>query len=589
MKKLLFTAVIFIFALPVLADDKWTKMEFPNFTVTGTAGDNRLKEVGNKLEQFRQTLGVLLPKTKLNSSIPTVVYVFESLDNLQTYLPKSNKGKLVGGFFIPSAERNYIALSVEDLGYNVDEVIYHEYFHYVTGRNLRNVPLWLNEGLAQYYSTFRLSKDKIKIIVGSPLGERVLDLRRRPLIPLEKLFAVNYKSPEYNERIKTGIFYAESWSLVHYLIQGNAGQRQTQFDSFISLLENQVSPKEAFEKSFQTDYAKMEKELSKYLTQFAFPGVEYTLNRKISTDDNIKTSKLSEAETKIKQADLLILMERYDVAEKRLNESFKTDDKLAEANRLLGKIRSIQKNYTEARAYFEKAAMLEPDDYLNNYYFAGFLNAENKTDEAIKLYLQAIKLNPNLAGIYASLGKVYYGLYRDAEAIEVYNQAAKLDSEDSVYPLALAQLFLRNGNNFQAAVRAKYFIKLEGWGNASAPYAALIMYFGYQREGSADKAAEILKLATEKVDKSEWIYSIYRYLNKEINENDLIVSAANNKDKLTEAHCYVGLNKLLAGKKDEAAVNFKWVAESGNKSFVEYGYAVKELGRLDLAPKLIAE
>ncbi len=581
MKKLSLCFLLFIFVMPILADDKWSKVEFQNFTVIGSGSESQLKKVGNKLEQFRQTLSILIPKSKLNSSLPTIVYAFASFDDFQSYLAKTKDKKSIGGLFSSRAEANYIVLPIEGRGRDVYEVIYHEYFHYVMNKNLRNAPLWLNEGLAEYYSTFEINDEGTKVKLGLPLKERVLDLRDRPFIPLATLFEVNHNSPEYNEQSKAGVFYAESWALIHFLNQGNEGKRQPQFNKFTSLILNGISPKEAFQTAFQSDYNQIEKELRQYINQFTFPAVEYTFNQQISWEKTAKVINLSEAETKTAQANLYFLFDRNTDAEKNLFEAIKLNPDLAESYQLLGKVKARQKKYSEARNNFEKALLLQPNDYLNNYYFASFLRNESKFDEAIKYFKESIKLKADIPRLHATLGRLNYDLYRDTEAIESYNQALKLDNSESDYFFILGQLLLRNNKNYLASVRAKNYITLEGWSNDTAAYAALIMYYGYQRENVVERADEILKIALEKVDKKDWIHAVFRYLNKEIDERELLLNAAGNLDKQTEAYCYIGLNLLMQSKTEEAKEKLQWVKNNGNKNFIEYGYALKELERLE--------
>ena len=75
------------------------------------------------------------------------------------------------------------------------------------------VPVWFNEGTAEVYSTTELSGHEIRIGDRSPLtsppsGPKDARLPRS---------LSRSSSPRYNEREKTGIFYAESWALVHML------------------------------------------------------------------------------------------------------------------------------------------------------------------------------------------------------------------------------------------------------------------------------------------------------------------------------------------------------------------------------------
>ena len=77
------------------------------------------------------------------------------------------------------------------------------------------LPPWLNEGLAELYSS--LEPRGAKILVGQVIPARLQALRSDPWIPLSVLLTVDHQSPDYNERSRAGMFYAESWALVHML------------------------------------------------------------------------------------------------------------------------------------------------------------------------------------------------------------------------------------------------------------------------------------------------------------------------------------------------------------------------------------
>ena len=98
-------------------------------------------------------------------------------------------------------------------------IIFHQYTHLLVKNNVENPPTWFNEGLAEYYSTFSITADQ-KVELGKPIPGHVFLLRANKMMPLRTLFQVDQKSPYYNERDKQGIFYAESWALMHYLILG---------------------------------------------------------------------------------------------------------------------------------------------------------------------------------------------------------------------------------------------------------------------------------------------------------------------------------------------------------------------------------
>jgi len=53
--------------------------------------------------------------------------------------------------------------------------------------------------------------------IGALIPGRFQVLQQNQWLPLETLLAVDQNSPYYNERDRAGVFYAESWALIHML------------------------------------------------------------------------------------------------------------------------------------------------------------------------------------------------------------------------------------------------------------------------------------------------------------------------------------------------------------------------------------
>ncbi len=87
-----------------------------------------------------------------------------------------------------------------------------------------------------------------------------------------------------------------------------------------------------------------------------------------------------------------------------------------------------------------------------------------------------------------------------------------------------------------------------------------------------------------RTDSSQWPYPILRYLKGAITETQLIAASKYN-DQLTESHAYVEFLSA-AGKREEALTHLRWVRDNGNKRFVEYPLALRELERLEGAGKM---
>ncbi|MDQ3472125.1 MAG: DUF1570 domain-containing protein, partial [Acidobacteriota bacterium] len=216
----------------VLAKDNWISVRSRNFQLVGNAGEKDIRQVANRLEQFREVFTRLFPKAKFTSPVPTTVIVFK---NDKSYSP-FRSGANIAGYFQPGPDVNYITLTTEVRGeQDPFTVIFHEYTHLLVNSTLGNAPTWFNEGLAEYYSSFSISDDR-KVMLGKPISSHVYLLREKKMLPLPTLFQVDHTSPHYNEREKQSIFYAQSWALMHYLVHKPGGSAA--IDKFMSLMNS---------------------------------------------------------------------------------------------------------------------------------------------------------------------------------------------------------------------------------------------------------------------------------------------------------------------------------------------------------------
>ena len=221
-------------AVPVSAKDKWMSVRSKNFLMLGNASEKEIRQVGVRLEQFREVFSRLFTNLKIDSPVPTTVIVFKNDESYRPFKLNAN----TAGYFQPGPDVNYITLELtSDVNSEQDPfaIIFHEYTHLLVRNTSGNVPTWFNEGLAEYYSTFSITSDQ-KVVVGRPIAGHVYLLRENKMLPLRTLFQVDQKSPYYNERDKQSIFYAESWALMHYLILGKDGQRMPQLSKFVELI-----------------------------------------------------------------------------------------------------------------------------------------------------------------------------------------------------------------------------------------------------------------------------------------------------------------------------------------------------------------
>ncbi|MGE0126637.1 MAG: tetratricopeptide repeat protein [Blastocatellales bacterium] len=564
--------------------ESWTKVVSANFVVVSDSSEKEAIKVAAMLEQFRYTASLLFPKTKVKAPVPTKVYLFRSHGSFRPFKPKY-KGKIrndANGYFFGAGDHSFIALTTEAGGGRGYEVIFHEYQHFILSANMPHAPLWLDEGLAEYYSTFDPRSEGRDVLLGGVVHRHVQSLRKAVLMPLEKLFSIDPKSREYSQANKAGLFYAQSWALSHYLMQGNGGKRQPQFARFISLLGEGKPVEESFRQSFQADYKTIEKELQSYIANFSFPARVYSFPEQIGSTKDARIAALSEAEVEFHLGELLLNSRRYDEAELRLVNSVRKDANCADCQIALGALRFRQHKYAEAKERLQTGLTLDPQNYRGLHVYANLSREEGSYDDAIKTYSRALGVNPNLANIHLDLSFAYLASGQQRKSDEEFDQARKLSALGDAYYRARSYAALRFGRGAQAASDSLTFIKLKGWQDNSAPYAAMAAYLGYRMDKLSAEAGKTLEEVGAKADAREWPYPIIKYLKREITAQQLISSAKDN-DQLTEARAYVGMDLSLNGNRVEAVRNLQWVKEKGNPSFVEYEMAWGELKRIEKA------
>ena len=462
-KLYLAVALLFITVLSnqsvVVAKDTWISVQSRNFFLVGNASEKDIRQVGVRLEQFRDVFTRLFPKVQFSTPVPTTVVVFKSHNSFKPF--KSNPN--IAGYFQPGQDVNYISLTTELAGtQDPFTVIFHEYTHLLVDNTLNNAPLWFNEGLAEYYSTFTISDDQ-KFVLGNPIANHVFLLRESKMLPLRTLFAVDHKSPHYNERDKQSIFYAQSWALMHYLIIGKAG-RADQLGTFVNQITANVPLEEAFQQAFQMSIETMEKELREYVRQSQYNILRGHFERKLDTDKGLQTAPVTEADAQAYLGDLLLHSNRKD-CETYLEKALALDPNSAVANAAMGMAKVRYGQADQALKYLEKAVSANSQNYLVHYYYAFALSRLNDTgprpvseafapeagEKIRKELLKAIELRPDYPASYELLSFIALSTGNHLEEAQtLLLRALQLSPGRTQLAFMLGQLYLRSGDYKQA-------------------------------------------------------------------------------------------------------------------------------------------
>lgn len=203
-------------ALPDPGDD-WLQVETPGFVLTSNAKEAKTRELAEAFAGFQAALRLVQPGLRHETPVPVRIFAFRTEKDYAPYravLGGDPEG--VAGHFFGHTWIYFIFLEAYPGRHDALPIVYHEYVHAHLANNFGRLPLWLNEGLADYFST--LERRKGEIVVGTPPEGRLESVRATTFLPMAQLFAVTEDSPEYNERERRGLYYAQSWLVVHYLL-----------------------------------------------------------------------------------------------------------------------------------------------------------------------------------------------------------------------------------------------------------------------------------------------------------------------------------------------------------------------------------
>jgi hypothetical protein len=226
------------------AEGKWIRIRSPRFDVISSASESRTRDVVGDFETLAS--GVMRANPELAaaatpSTTRATVFVFEQRRESQPYFDllfarenARNTGAYVrhdggGTMFIDGSRRG-----------RFERTAMHELVHDLLRRTGVAPPLWLEEGLAEYFANADVRNGRVS--AGETIPEHVRLLNQKPLLPASTLFAVAADS----EWASSSLFYAQSWAAVHWLMSLDS-------EAFFRFLRD-VSNGTAVEVALQTHY-----------------------------------------------------------------------------------------------------------------------------------------------------------------------------------------------------------------------------------------------------------------------------------------------------------------------------------------------
>jgi tetratricopeptide (TPR) repeat protein len=386
---------------PAFATDetKWVEVHSAHYYVLTDAGEKRGREVALRMEQMRALFGQLLLRDKLKMSVPITVIALKSDKYFGLIAPtKQNMSK---AFWVPGSDRVYIVLNL----FEPDpwRAIAHPLAHYLMNYNYPPAQGWFDEGFAEYFGSLRVDNKGVDI-GGDPemtsewYEDAFENVTRNPKTPqsltqlvsspvwlnMVDLFTMKHDGTGAREGTHHTLYYAQSWMVVHYLINKN---KLAETGVYFDLVLNQNVPVEkAIVQAFDLTPATFEEAVKAHFRSLSSLGISmdrskqpleqadvaqpYHLPAPIGPDEiGMTATEVTDAESRAVIGDVMArIPERRDQALQELKQLTEDPKDNEAAHRALAWDYLQQKKFDAATDELERASALDPHDPWIWYY-----------------------------------------------------------------------------------------------------------------------------------------------------------------------------------------------------------------------------
>lgn len=137
-------------------------------------------------------------------------------------------------------------------------VLQHEGFHQFANMRIgENLPIWVNEGLAEFFGQSIYINGKVETGVApeSRLTRITAAIKAKRFIPFQQMLDMSHK--DWNNAVskggdRAGFQYDQAWSMVHFLMLADRGKYAPSFHEFLRLLWSGMDKERAFAQAFGT-------------------------------------------------------------------------------------------------------------------------------------------------------------------------------------------------------------------------------------------------------------------------------------------------------------------------------------------------
>lgn len=441
---------------------KWLEVRGDNFVVVSNAGQKQALRTAEHFEQIRKVFVQAFPRAVDPSISPLQVFALRDEGTMKRFLPmfwESASRSRPAGLFRTASTSPQVVLRADLIGGDDFRILYHEYFHFLAHYGVRfRFPVWLDEGLAEFWSGTRLTPKATEIGLASHAHLEVL--RQGRFLPLDVLVSVDRSSPHYRQQNKTSLFYAQSWALAHYLLLGEeSGEGSERLRTYMLRIGEGVESQKALVEVFG-DLKKLEVGLRRHVRKRLFPYAKLPPLPPVAQGD-FRIREIPPAEAAAVAARFILEGGRVEDAEDLVARALEGAPKLALAHEAAGLLLVRREEYPEARAAFEEALENGGSGPLTHYGLAVLQFHQDRGSEsltAIERRLQkALSAAPEFVPALVRLAEVYRRTDATPDrALTSIRRAISLKPKSLIYSLKEAQILQESGDREAAKATMEY-------------------------------------------------------------------------------------------------------------------------------------
>jgi tetratricopeptide (TPR) repeat protein len=197
------------------ADTQWMRLRSEHYDVISSASEEHTRDIVTDLETVATALTRVSSRFR-SGAVATTVLIFadrdESLPYFELLLGRENPAAT--GLYVRHEGGGTMFIDASRRRSPIEKTAMHELVHDLLRQTEQVPPLWIEEGLAEYFSNGEVRDGKLT--AGATIRTHASMMRRKQLpLALDDMFEVRAES----DIAMTPVFYAQSWAAVDWLMR----------------------------------------------------------------------------------------------------------------------------------------------------------------------------------------------------------------------------------------------------------------------------------------------------------------------------------------------------------------------------------